>query len=92
MRLLRGGGCAAAADVISVAAAARCSIALAPSMVGAGAAAGMRCAKRSSAGGEVESLREPRERGANFGQKVVARGNRGLSNRSEGHRRRRCLS
>ena len=60
MRLLRGGGCAAAADVISVPAAARCSIALAPSMVGVGAAAGMRCAKRSSAGGEVESLREPR--------------------------------
>ena len=58
MRLLRGGGCAAAADVISVAAAARCSIALAPSMVGVGAAAGMRCAKRSSAGGEVESLRD----------------------------------
>ena len=43
MRLLRGGGCAAAADVISVAAAARCSIALAPSMVGVGAAADAVC-------------------------------------------------
>jgi hypothetical protein len=78
VRLLRGGGCAAAADVISVAAAARCSIALAPSMVGVGAAAGMRCAKRFGGWLAKPSLCASRERVERIlGRGVVARGNRG---------------